>query len=880
MATPRLPHLHEPNPLLRLVYDAFFSHIHVDEAWVRDVRQLASRGSVVYILRNLNFVDFMALDYLTKAYDLPRIGYVNDVGLWILNPLGQGWLHALLPADGVKEATQLRDALDAGRSAVLFLKRPPSVIDVASARSRGRGLIEGDAIVHTLINMQRLRPRPINLVPQVFVWTKRPDTRGTHWLDPLLGPREWPGALRTLGQFLTNYKFVELKAGEALDLKRYLADAEPVSDEVHVRRIVYAVLRRLERERRSVTGPAGKPPDRARHQVLESPYLRSAIEALGEQEKRGELRKRALKILDSMQATPDSTTIRALELLLDRVFHRIYAGINIDVEGLRRVREAAKESTLVLLPCHKSHIDYLVLSYVFYEQNLPLPMIAAGDNLSFMPLGPILRRAGAFFIRRSFRGDDLYAPVVEAYVRRLMRDGHAVEVFLEGGRSRTGKLLPPKFGILNMLVRAAASLPGRRVSFVPISIGYERIVETDSYGRELTGGDKHKEDATGLLKTTEVLRHRYGEISLQFGNFMTLDDIRAELGLPSSEMLAPEQSRQICVRLANRTMDEINRVTAVSPGALLALALLSDHRRGIEHSELIERCRQLLHLPLQLRARLTPSLLGSDGALREQAIADAIEMFLEAGALDSRLATEPGKKPKKSGKRRAPVGLGTVYRVPERKRLELDNSKNAIVHFFVERGLIATAVLMGAGSSAAPAPLAAVRDRVRDLSRLFKHEFRFRADASFDTIYAETVASMVEAGQLAREGDLLLAGPGNDGFNGAFWLRTYASIMQNFLESYRIAARALRVLEAGPLPQKELVRRALAIGSRMYDAAQIDRFEAIAQPMLQNAFHVFVDEGYLHMNDERYELSPALVGAGAPCPVEARIACYLPHGPD
>jgi glycerol-3-phosphate O-acyltransferase len=872
MATPRLPLVHETNPLLRMLYETFLSHIQVDEDWVRDVRQLASRGSIIYILRNLNFVDFIALDYLTKRYDLPRIGFVNDVGLWILNPLGRGWLQALLPADGVKDAAQLRDALDAGRSAVLFLKRPPNVIDVASARSRGRGLIEGDAIVHTLINMQRIRPRPINLVPQVFVWTKRPDTRGTHWLDPLLGPREWPGALRTLGQFLTNYKFVELKAGEALDLKHYLASAEPVSDEVHVRRVVYAVLRRLERERRSVTGPAGKPPDRARHQVLESPYLRSAMEALGQTEKRGDLRKRALKILDSMQATPDSTTIRALELLLDRVFHRIYAGINIDVEGLRRVREAAKESTLVLLPCHKSHIDYLVLSYVFYEQNLPLPMIAAGDNLSFMPLGPILRRAGAFFIRRSFRGDDLYAPVVEAYVRRLMRDGHAVEVFLEGGRSRTGKLLAPKFGILNMLVRAAASLPGRRVSFVPISIGYERIVETDSYGRELTGGDKTKEGATGLLKTTEVLRHRYGEISLQFGNFMTLDDIRNELGLPASDVLSPEQSRQICVRLANRTMDEINRVTSVSPGALVALSLLSDHRRGIEHAELIERCRQLLRLPVQLRARLTPSLTGPDGELREQAIADAIDMFMQAGALDGHVAAEPGKKP---SKRRARVGAGTVYRVQERKRLELDNSKNAIVHFFVERGLVATAMLMRPGP---PVPLASVRERVRDLSRLFKHEFRFRADASFDRIFAETVASMTDAGQLAREGESLVAGPGSEGLHGAFWLRTYASIIQNFLESYRIAARALTVLAAGPLPQKELVRRALATGSRMYDAAEIDRFEAIAQPMLQNAFRVFVDEGYLLERDERYELSHPLMASGDLHPVEARIACYLPRG--
>jgi len=867
MPSNRPTRTYEPNPALRAIYQSFFNHIEVDEAWVRQVRQLSHEGPIVYILRNLNFVDFLALDYLTKRYDLPRIGYVNDVGLWVLNPLGKGWMNALRPKDDVSEAAQLRDALDSGHSAVLFLKRPPNVIDVASG-SQGRGRIEGDVILHALIDMQRERPTPINLVPQLFIWTKQPDTRGAHWLDPWLGPREWPGPLRTLGQFLTNYKFVELKAGKAFDLERYLAEADPCSDEVHVRRVVFAMLRRLERERRSVTGPAFKPPDRARHQVLESPYLRTAMEALGGAEDHGEMRKRAHKILDSMQATPDPTTIKALELLLERVFNRIYAGINVDLEGLQRIREASKEGTLVLLPSHKSHVDYLVLSYVFNDENLPLPMIAAGDNLSFLPLGPILRRAGAFFIRRSFRGDDLYPPVVESYVRRLMRDGHAVEIFLEGGRSRTGKLLSPKFGILGMVVRAALSLSTERVTFVPISIGYERIVETDSYGRELSGAAKQKEDASGLLKSTEVLRHRYGEINLQFGNFLTLDDIREDLGIAPGAQLDAEQTRQLITRLANRSMDEINRVTAVAPGALAAIALLSDHRRGIDHDDLIERCRKLMRVPLEGNARVAPTLLNEAGKLREDIVTDSIAMFVEAGAVESHLPVEAGKPEK----RPLSAGKGLIYRVPERKRLELDNTKNAIIHFFVERGLVATAMLVRPGP---PTEYNVVRDRVYDLSRLFKNEFRFRADASFDEIFDETIEQMVASGEVAREGTLLIAGPGMDGWSGRHWLLTYASIMQNFLESYRIAARALGLLEDDALSQKELLRQAIHTGSKMFHAAEIDRCEAIAQPMLQNAFKVFVAEGHLIERDDNYELSPALIAGGGPRVVEARIAMYL-----
>ena len=251
-----------------------------------------------------------------------------------------------------------------------------------------------------------------------------------------------------------------------------------------------------------MTGPALAPPDRQRSQVLRSPKLQQIIAHMAgdKQEDRYALTRQTLSSLRSMQATPDGATIKALEVLLDRVFHRIYAGIDVDREGLEALRERTKEATLVLLPSHKSHVDYLVLSYIFNYENLSLPFIAAGDNLSFFPLGPVLRRAGGFFIRRQFSGDKLYSATVEAYVRRLIRDGHTIEVFIEGGRSRTGKLMRPHVGLLAMLIDAALAIPNKKVVFVPISIGYERIVETSSYGKELIGGDKTLADEIELLK--------------------------------------------------------------------------------------------------------------------------------------------------------------------------------------------------------------------------------------------------------------------------------------------------------------------------------------------------------------------------------------------
>ena len=859
----------EPNPALRVLYRWFFDHIQVDEAWVEQVRSLAQRGRVVYVLRSLNAIDYLALDHLTRRFDLPRIRYVNDASLAMIEPMDRGIVAGLwsLWQRGVEE--QLQRALGSGGSAALFMKRPPGVIELASG-THGRGQRQGDEHLRCLLKLQREQPdKPILLLPQVFVWTNRPDTQGTRLLDQVLGPREWPTTLRALGQFMTNYRNVELRVGEPLDLAAYLDSSEETSDDVHVRRVMYAVLRRLERERRSATGPASSPPDRQRMRVLQSPHLQETISNMaGERrEDRRALYRRAANMLRTMQATPNSATIRTLDLLLDRVFHRIYAGLEVDMDGLKQLRELTRDGgSLVLLPSHKSHVDYLVLSYIMYENNLPLPMIAAGDNLSFFPLGPVLRRAGGFFIRRSFKGDKLYSAAVESYVRRLLREGHALELFLEGGRSRTGKLLEPKFGLLSMIVDATLGVT-RPVHFVPVSIGYERIVETSSYEHEVSGGEKHKEDAAGLLKSTDVLRHRYGRITVQFAEPLRLENLRRELALPEGD-LNESARRALVTRLANRTMDAINQVTAVTPGALAALALLSSRRRSLSHEDLIDRCAKLLGIFQQRRARIAPRTT-ENGALRAASIEEAIQMFVDASMLE---VHTPDVVRSASERRSDRCGVGALYRVPELKRVELDTSKNHIIHFLVERGLVALAVLHTPTDAI---DLSTTRKRVLNLSKLFKHEFRFRTDAAFDRIFEDTVMTMVRTGELKNVRGNLQPGDGHDGWTGRVWLQTYATSLLNFVEGYRVAARALPLLLKGPLSDKDLTRRALALGNRMFLAGDIQMREAVSKPILQNAFAVYREEGYLEQSaDHKLSLSPSFANPEAVGTIEGRLIGY------
>ncbi|MBN9162466.1 MAG: 1-acyl-sn-glycerol-3-phosphate acyltransferase [Myxococcales bacterium] len=909
---------YEPNPALAWIYQRFFEHIEVDQAWAKQVREAESRGTVIYVLRNLSFVDFLALDYLTKKERLPRVRFANDLGLWVLEPAmsKRGLLGSILPRSEADDVRRLRQAIDEGASAALFLKRPPSVLEPpAMVRRRGgaaraiptRGKTEGDTYLRAVLEAQRASSTPILLVPQVFVWTRSPDERKHNIVDSLFGPREWPGKIRTVTQFLMNWRHVTLRAGEPVDLQLFLEqeakpddDGKSPGDDVLVRRLTYTLLRRLERERQAVVGPTKKPADRLRDQVVRSPRLQKVIRDMageGETERRV-LGWRALAMLRELETEVDPNALRAMDAAFDQTVSRMYSAFEIDEKGLERVRAASKDGTLVLLPSHKSHVDYIILTRLFMHANMPVPLVAAGDNLAFFPLGPILRRGGAFFIRRSFRGDRLYGAVVDAYMRRLIIDGWPLEFFLEGARSRTGKLLPPKLGLLSIVVDAVLGAaeqggagPARKVYFCPISIGYERVVEEREYVRELTGGEKKKEDVRGLVTAAETALGRYGRLNVQFGDLLTIDGVMAELG-ESKRAFTPARRRALVTRLAYRVMNEINRVTAITPSALVAAALLTHGRRGIPHADLVLACERLARILCGYQARFTPSLLVSEARaiesrsvdpaaapqsskpiLRHGAIREACELFHRAGHVETH---QPGVPVGERHERPRP-GPEAVYVVPDVARLSLDISKNLMVHFFVTRATIATSLHAIAPEGITRALLA---ERVQALSRLFKYEFQFRADATFETIFTETLDAMLADGETETEppgradDDTALIRLARSG-EGRERALLHVRMIQSFVEGYRVAARACTALLKGPLAPKDLAKRAITVGERMFLAGEIACREAVSRPVIDNALLAFVDQGYLGRSEGKYVLPESYANADAVRVIEGRIANYL-----
>jgi glycerol-3-phosphate O-acyltransferase len=333
----------------------------------------------------------------------------------------------------------------------------------------------------------------------------------------------------------------------------------------------------------------------------------------------------------------------------------------------------------------------------------------------------------------------------------------------------------------------------------------------------------------------------------------------------------------LVTHLAYRVMNEINRVTAVTPGALVATALL-DARQARNQPRRPRRHLRRLAAPLRgFGARFTPSLTSPhepDTRSRRIASRSAGRCSRKRGT--SRFAYPGREDPKRGdGREREAHRSDAIYLVPDGARLSLDLSKNIVVHFFIARALVAAAVLAPRTERRGTdgMPLQAVQERVQALSRLFKHEFLFRAETSFEENFAATLAGMVDAGELVHRDGVVGLGTGE----GALNVTLYAEIVRSFLESYRVAARGLSLLLRGPLAQKDVAKRSIAMGERMFLNEEIVRCEAVSRPVIDNALSAFIDEGYLVRTDGKLALAESYATAGAVKTIESRIALYLPR---
>lgn len=440
----------------------------------------------------------------------------------------------------------------------------------------------------------------VQLVPVSIFWGRDPG-KETSLFKIMFSDSTQAGAFRKLLIMLANGRQVFGTFGLPISFREYMGR------HTDARRAMIKLARGFNvhflRSRTATLGPTLLRRNTVIEGLLNSPGVRLAIEreAKDTEQTIEKVRQRARKCAEEVAADYSSAAINFLERTLTYVWNSVYAGV--DVRGMERVRHWAQSHEMIYLPSHRSHADYLLVSYVLFHSGLVPPHIAAGNNLNMPVVGGLLRRCGAFFMRRKFSGDKLYTQVFRAYVDSLIQRGYSISFYPEGGRSRTGRLLQPKAGLLSMVVESALRQKLRKVAVVPVYIGYDKVWEIGSYLKELRGAKKKKESVQGLLKATRILGQNYGKPYVSFGEPMRLqdwaddniDDWRSQMGT-ETEPSRPAAFAGHIDQLSVELMQRINQSAVPGPVALTSVAMLSTPQKAIGEADLKAELGHLLAL--------------------------------------------------------------------------------------------------------------------------------------------------------------------------------------------------------------------------------------------------------------------------------------------
>ena len=532
-------------------------------------------------------------------------------------------------------------------------------------------------------------------VPVAIFWGRAPQKESSLWR--LLFTEDWGlvGRFRKVLNVIFNGRNTLVYFGEPVRLQEVVQ--EGLSEPRSVRRILRALRSGLRAQRASTIGPDLSHRRTLVAQILKTHAVRQAVRR--EMKVRADagrpLKRRAALLLARKHAIEIAANyshpfITFMWLLLGRLWNWLYDGVDFEhVENLEMVGDGAE---IIYVPCHRSHMDYLLLSYCIYRKGFAVPHIAAGVNLNMPVIGRLLRKGGAFFLRRSFKGDPLYAVVFTQYLSFMMARGHPLEYFVEGGRSRTGRLLTPRTGMLSMTVRSFLKDPKRRVVFMPVYFGYERIVEGRTYIGELSGLPKEKESILGLIKASvSVLRSKFGRVHVNLGAPIFLDEIlqkhEPEWRVASREhavALGGETARAgddevragwaaaVIDDLAMAVVRGINAAAAVTPINLVATAMLATPRQSLPESVLIGQLE--LYQQLLLAAPYSP----------------LVTVTAESGAQMTQYAQSMGMLTRQAH------GLGDIMRMDADNAVLATYYRNNVLHLFAMPSLIACCFISNA----------------------------------------------------------------------------------------------------------------------------------------------------------------------------------------
>jgi glycerol-3-phosphate O-acyltransferase len=444
-----------------------------------------------------------------------------------------------------------------------------------------------------IVEIQRDHPdEDIQFIPVSIFWG-RPVAKQKHWLTVLFAD-SWGIASRTRKLFtiLFHGRDTLVNFSEVINYRSSSFDKNIDDDEI-IDRLQLGLSNRLTEIKTATLGPDVSHRRTLVRKLLMNPDVKTSIIKRSAEDSLSEYHAtlQARRYLYEIVADCTDITIQILQRGLSTFWNRFYSGI--EVTNSEEINKLALTHELIYTPCHRSHIDYLLLSYVIHYEGLAIPYIAAGRNLNMPIIGPILRGGGAFFIRRSFKGNELYSTIMFEYLASLISTGMPIEYFIEGGRSRTGRLLKPKPGMLAMTIRSFLKYRQRPVAFIPVYVGYEKLLESKAYQAELSGEDKKAETFFTSIRNILRIRGEFGKVYANFGKPVFLNQVLDQYSSQwdretYNDHARPDWLRHVVNDTGNLIMSNINKAASVNAINLVATVMLATAKQHIDENELVK----------------------------------------------------------------------------------------------------------------------------------------------------------------------------------------------------------------------------------------------------------------------------------------------------
>jgi len=586
----------------------------------------------------------------------------------------------------------------------------------------------------------------------------------------------------------------------------------------------------LERAERRLRGARYKVPRLLRENISKHPSFLGGLAALARELGRSEssVAREANRDLAEIAATHSPFVIDLVSHLIRLLYAQGYGkALHYDRDRLHEVAGLSQRHPVVFLPSHKSNLDHLVLQVALHENGHPPNHTAGGINMNFFPIGPLVRRSGVFFIRRSFRDDAIYKFVLHHYIDYLVEKRFSLEWYLEGGRSRSGKLLPPRFGMLAYVVDAYLRGKSEEVVLIPTSLAYDQISDVGSYSAEQSGAAKEHEGFGWLLNTIRSLRKRYGNIHIRFGEPIYLSEA---LGAVDSANRPDANEEDIAIRkLAFEVSVRINRATPITPTSLVTMALLGGGERALTTEEISTALANLL---FYIRRRDLPVTGGFDPYDPEVALY-ALDALVENGVVA-----------------RYSKGPDAVYRIKPEQQLEAAYYRNTVIHFFVTSS-IAELALLEASEVADDRTETVFWDSAMRLRDLLKFEFFFAEKEAFRSELQH---------ELAVQDTNWQSGLGGGAAGCLTLLRAFRPfsahrVLRPFLEAYRLVGDHLERWEGhDSFDEGKFVGECTALGRQYHLQQRIRSTASVSQVLIRTALDLAKNRNLL--DDASPDLGP------------------------